>query len=285
MTHALSPKVGAALLRTAFQDKGAVITHTEALDLLAKLEGYKAWSHMQQALKPEKVVTVKPTKTRKEACLRDILIAHYGRQNDWPAYPRVHFSRTLVDDDQYWKDAIEAAEEDGLLDGREMFDVGQAIPVTLPDGTATTWNIEQNLTTRCGELNGHNRQGKAGLALLELDRPLFDKLVTQMPRGYELAFAVRKDGEFGLLYEEEYCSQESEARSDSDVSEFKSHADVVAALWNGLTSLAPQYPAIQFCVPDAAQVIHDRPAVWAFVKLDALAEAERVALADAICNL
>lgn len=294
MTNELSPKVAATLIRTAFSSKGAAISHTEALDLMAKLKGFEAWSHMQQATKTTKPVKAKAVKPLTEASLKSLVINHFGLTKEWPIYPRSACERAHnaagnapLTDVQYWDYTIERAEEEGVLTGDDMFFIGQAIPVTLPSGQASTWNIEQNLTDRWGEFNDYNSREKAGLELLQLDTPLYNKLLEMMPMEYEMAFMVRKDQKLGILFEAEFCSVESEEVSGNDHAEgeLEHHDNVVGSLLHGLKNLKSSYPNVEFCVPDASQVVNDRPAVWAFFLPDTLSKEQRNELAEALYEL
>lgn len=294
MTRALSAKAGAALLRKAFSDKGAALTHTEALDLLAKLQGYNAWSHLQQVQGTGTIAPVSPADAPEGppadtaplnpalVPLRDVLLAHYGIKGDCPAYPRERWLREQPGQD-YWHWLLQRIEEERPEDIERGFRVNNDVAVTLPEGSVAVWDIEQNLSTRCGELNDAFRERKPGLALLQLDTPLYERLCTQM--WDEMTFMVRKDGQFGLLFEAEFMSQESEARDDEDVSQYKPREEVIAALVRQLGPLARQYPRVEFCVPDPAEIWAERPAVWGFFKLDALDEAQREALGRALLDM
>ena len=135
------------------------------------------------------------------------------------------------------------------------------------------WKISQNLTDRWGEINYHNAKNKP-LALLEDDADLLERLRAQM--WDELTFITRKDGQFGILFEVEYCSIESEG--EEAVGErpynYKPHATVVAALLKEMLPLVEEYPGVSFAVPDKENIVNDRPAAWAFVP-DGLLNAEQ----------
>ncbi|MBC8738545.1 hypothetical protein F6X40_17435 [Paraburkholderia sp. UCT31] len=148
------------------------------------------------------------------------------------------------------------------------------------------WLISQNLTDRWGELNYHNAANKP-LEELEDDEALFERLRAQM--WDELTFIVRKNGQFGVLFEAEYCSKESEEGESSGDSEFdrnlKPHEEVVKALLKGMKPLADQFPGVLFAVPDKEVIINDRPAAWAFVADGLLTETQREALGRALLSL
>lgn len=148
------------------------------------------------------------------------------------------------------------------------------------------WNISQNLTDRWGDINYHNADNKP-LELLEDDDTLLERLCAQM--WDELTFIVRKDGKFGILFEAEFCSLESEEHAkDGDpdwYATLKPHAEVVKALLDGMQPLAARYPGVQFAVPDESQVINDRPAAWAFVPDGLLSAEQREELGKALLDL
>ena len=148
------------------------------------------------------------------------------------------------------------------------------------------WNISQNLTDRWGDINDYNASNKP-LELLTDDKNLLERLRAQM--WDELTFIVRKDGKFGILFEAEYCSLESEEHAkDNDpgwYATLKPHAEVVKALLEGMTPLAARFPGVQFAVPDESQVIEDRPAAWAFVPDGLLTDAQHEELGKALLDL
>jgi hypothetical protein len=148
------------------------------------------------------------------------------------------------------------------------------------------WNISQNLTDRWGDINYHNADNKP-LELLVDDDALFERLCAQM--WDELTFIVRKDGKFGILFEAEFFSLESEEHAKDDDPDWyatlKPHAEVVKALLDGMQPLAARYPGVQFAVPDKSQVINDRPAAWAFIPDGLLSAEQREELGKALLDL
>jgi hypothetical protein len=282
MTHELTPKKASALVKAAFKKKGVTITHTESLDLIAKLKGFNAWSHLASTVPPFKVET-----TPKLLTLVNVLSDHYGPWGNCPAYPREDWEYQVENKDTALGYLEWAAHE--IETNEEWFlplEYSPALPVavTLPCGKASTWDIECNLTTREGELNDFRSETKPGLAILEVDGPLLKKLQRQMCG--DLTFIVRKDNELGLLFEVEYASFESEAHHlRSDENPFKAHVLVVAALLAGLKLLEAKYPKVQFCVPDASEIVNDRPAVWGFYKLDSHTDEELAEICDGLTSL
>lgn len=282
MTRALSQKAGAALLRKTFLNKGVNLSNTEALDLIAQLQGYNAWSHMQQATKagPPPVVAPAATPTAVPASakpgrisLLKVFEEYYGQGGSCPAYPR-HSWPDVRQGETYFEWVLRRMDEDDKWNGPKEY-LPQRVSVTQPNGKPAIWNIEQNLSTREGELNDAHADEKPGLSLLMMDTELYERLCAQM--WDETTFIVRKDGEFGLLFEAEYMSQESDA-GDEDVANYKPRDQVIASLAEQLALLETQYPQVQFCVPDPTQIFYERPAVWGFYKLDALTQDEREVL-------
>lgn len=139
------------------------------------------------------------------------------------------------------------------------------------------WNISQNLTDRWGEINFYDSTNKPLDPMLE-QPSLLENLRAQM--WDEITFITRKDGQFGILYEVEFCSRESE-----DDEACKPHAVVVGALIAGMQKLQSQFPGVHFCVPHESQVVNDRPAAWAFVPDGHLDEAQRRVLGMALLDL
>lgn len=140
--------------------------------------------------------------------------------------------------------------------------------VTLPGSPAdwSVWRISQNLTDRWGDLNYYNGSNKP-LAPLEQDEALLERLRSQM--WDELTFIVRKDGQYGILFECEYASQESEGIDD----DFKPHAEMIRLIDEAAVELSGLFPGVEFAIPDEDEIIEGRPALWAFVK-DGLLDAQ-----------
>lgn len=159
-----------------------------------------------------------------------------------------------------------------------------AIQVRLPQAPEdwTVWHISQNLTDRWGELNLHNALNKP-LDPLILDEALFSRLQAQMTD--ETTFVVRKDGQYGLLFEVEYCSQESEARDDEQDPQWRPHQVVIAALAAGLCKLEPRFPGVQFALPHESEMVNERPCVWAFMPEGLLNGQQRQELSDGLHSL
>jgi hypothetical protein len=284
----LAIKAAAKVVKDAFLAKGVKVTHTEALDLIAKLQGFEAWSHLSQVVP----VTAPPVVAKPEpltVTLWEVVEAYYGVWGQCTTYPKRDWQHETEDGDTtqgYWDWAIHnleiALDDSDELTFLDTFVKPAPISVTLLDGTPGHWNIQQNLSTRDGDLNGAYYEQKPALALLQLEDDLLEKLRAQMYS--EDTFIVFKDGKFGILWEFEYCSTDS----DGDLAEdgWKPHDVVVSALLKGLNALAPEYPSVTFCVPDPSQVVRGRPAVWGFVPVSfPLTEAQQSSLSTALYNL
>lgn len=152
------------------------------------------------------------------------------------------------------------------------------------------WRIFQDLTDRWGEVNWYDA-AKKPIEQLEGNPELLAHLCAQM--WDEVTFIVCKDGAFGVLFEVEFCSRESEFDSAKDRNMFetkwyktlKPHAVVVNTLLDGLKKLAERFPGVQFGVPDESVIFENRPAIWAFVPDGLLSDAKRAELGRAICDL
>lgn len=175
------------------------------------------------------------------------------------------------------------------LQVRAPIDVPDPVVKVRPVGKPEEWKdwkISQNLTTRDGDLNYHDAENKP-LEFLEFDEDLLARLRAQMWDG--ITFITRKDGKFGLLFEMEFCSLESEEENKNDdpawYAALKPHADVIKTLLDGLKPLAERFPGVEFAVPDEAHIANDRPAAWAFVPDGLLSDEQREELGKALLNL
>lgn len=160
------------------------------------------------------------------------------------------------------------------------------IKVLTLDGKSSTWRITQNLTDRWGEINDVDRENKP-LDLLEGNPDFLEHLVSQM--WDEITFISRKDGKFGVLFEVEFCSKKSEAHEKDHAPQWyatlNDHADVIKAIQEGLKKLAVEFPAVDFAVPDEAEIFNGRPAAWAFVADGTLDAQQREYLGLTMLNL
>lgn len=151
--------------------------------------------------------------------------------------------------------------------------------VLLPSGEQSVWAISQNLTDRWGEVNDYESDKKPLLPLIE-NPELFNVLRNQM--WDEITFVVRKDGVFGILFEVEYCTRESEAilrRHNDGYDQFfdslLSEADRSVELQASMSELSAKYPSVQFCIPPKEEIVEERLAIWGFVA-DGLLDEEQI---------
>lgn len=138
------------------------------------------------------------------------------------------------------------------------------------------WRIAQNLTDRWGEINTAEA-GTKPLDLLQTTSGLLDRLREQM--WAEDSFVVRKDGQFGILFETEYLSLETDGEGSPP------RERVVGDLLSGMGALVHRFPGVQFAVPDSTVVYKGRPAAWAFVPDGLLDASERSELGIALGSL
>jgi len=282
MTRELSPKAAAALLRKTFNEKGAPLAHTEALDLVAKLKGFNAWSHLQSASGSATSKALPPTAKPSQPgrfSVAESLILHYGPDGECPSYARATW---LHQEPQtpYWDWVADCLRSNGTWVNTDLFTMPPPVKVTLSNGTEALWNIEQNLTDRWGEINDAHWYSKPALPVLYADQDMLDQLVSQMCD--EDTFVTRKDGQFGLLFEFEYLCDESENNNEDDPDDYAPRAEVVAGLLKALTELEKKYPQVEFCVPDPTHIFYERPAIWGFFKPGSLTKEQRDELSFAL---
>ena len=152
------------------------------------------------------------------------------------------------------------------------------------------WRIFRDLTDRWGEVNWYDA-AKKPIDKLEGDPALLAHMCAQM--WDEITFIVCKDSAFGVLFEAEFCSRESELDTTKErgalesnwYKRLKPHAVVVKVLLDGLKQLAERFPGVQFGVPEESVIYENRPAVWAFVPDGLLSDEKRTELGRAILDL
>lgn len=208
--------------------------------------------------------------------LQETLENHYGVDGELCMFSRSQWlssSAPAGPTFPYWEWVVASIDEDDNLDVPLSFHPSET-SVTLPDGTESTWILEQNLTSRWGDFNEFMFEKKPGLAILQADPVLLGELHSEMRD--EITFIGRKDGQFGVYFELEYVSIESEEGNtdEGEGNNHRPHAAVIAGLLENIAVLQAKYPKVEFCIPDASNICNDRPAIWAFVKLGALSEDE-----------
>lgn len=147
----------------------------------------------------------------------------------------------------------------------------EAVRVYTADGEST-WNISCDLTDRWGEINYAGKEKKP-LFALESDSVLLERLRRQLMD--ESSFIVRKDGIWGVLLEEEFCT---DASDPNDETKYDSEACVLRRLQTRIAELAKLWPGVDFAIGHPELVHNGRLAIWAFVPDGRLLKGERALL-------
>lgn len=115
---------------------------------------------------------------------------------------------------------------------------------------------------------------------------LLDRLREQM--WDEICFVVRRDGQFGILFEVEYMSYESDS-ADHDpefTEELKSICEMMKIIADAATEkLVSKFPVVEFVIPDEDVIANGRPALWAWVPDGLLTAEQREDLGTLMLNL
>lgn len=210
-----------------------------------------------------------------------------GSKEGWHVETKATILENFVREKGLMREFVEFARRSATVDEGGTEGVPDPIVKVRPVGDPdefVEWRISQDLTDRWGGLNEYNAAIKPLDELTDSGR--LTALRDQM--WGESTFIVRKDGEFGILFEVEYCSQESEAVRAEDpkwYASLKSQAEVIKTLLAGMKLLAEKFPGVQFGVPDEANIIQNRPAAWAFVADGLLNEQQREELGKALFGL
>lgn len=282
MTRKLECKAASRVLKEVFLTKGMRLPHTEALDILARLEGYEAWSHMKATKR--KAGDADTLRLPAEFSFADLLVHEFGAWHSHPKYPIRDWEYAVGNNDTRrgyldWLLYEHLVHDVPELDGT-MFRMPDALEVTLPDGSKTNWLLETNLSAADGVLNTHSLETKPGIVGLMLNDALYEELMSLMVS--DDTYITRMNGlGYGLLFEAEYLSEESD---DLDGSRgYRPYAQMVESLCLRVRQdLSREFPDISFCVPPASQVYAGRPALWAFLplaQLKAMSKDMREALA------
>ena len=294
MTRVLEAKAASKLLKKAFSEKGVKVAQHEVLDLYARLQGFEAWSHLKASAKTPKAKAKAQAKEEKVGKLTfpQLVTQLFGAWYNFEDYPRKDWSYEVESDDTNlgyydWVANSLATSDENEIEIQGIEFCTPSIEVMTPQGLTKKWDIEQNLTDRWGDINTAFLETKPGLPLLVVQSKLFNEL-RELKTG-EYTFIVRKDSEFGILFEVEYTSRESEKRHgvDDEIG-LKPHEMVVAALKTGLLVLEAKYPEIEFCIPAKQEVVMDRPAVWGFASkkvAESMTEEQRHILAEKLASI
>lgn len=168
--------------------------------------------------------------------------------------------------------------------------VDPELKVVLPNGEESIWRMSQNLTCRWGELNDY-QAGSKPLAPLVENPELLDRLVSQMWQ--ESTFVVRKDGQYGILFEFEFMNQHSEvnlirgsgAEFERQLAELPTEQAQRTYLAGKIAELAPKYKNVEFCLAPREEIVEERQAIWAFFADGQLDEDEREMLGNELCSI
>ena len=174
MIRALKPKAAAHEIRTLFTQRGVELTHTDATDLVARLFGAQAWSHLAQqvaaAVSKKPVAGPSPSHAKEKNAqraprrtpltLQQVLEQHYGAWGSCAAFPRKDWAYEVSNGGTsrgYWEwvtAEVEAHSQDEQTEARWSgpwkFLPGKPCRVTLPGGETATWDIETDLSDRWG---------------------------------------------------------------------------------------------------------------------------------------
>lgn len=173
----------------------------------------------------------------------------------------------------------------GIVLGDPKEDLEAAVYLIGDEPKASIWRISQNLTDRWGDLNEFLAEQKPLKQLVESPE-LLERLRGQM--WDEISFVVRKDGRYGILFEIEYCSKESEAvfyqnrEADAWYNNLKSSQENIAYLAKALAALQAEYPGVEFCVPHEDNMVEGRNGIWAFIPDGHLDQGQREKLGLAL---
>ena len=170
-------------------------------------------------------------------------------------------------------------------EGNAMSNIENQIEVRLPGRkrVMSKWNIITNLTDRWGEINEYNAELKPRDQLTDYDGALLNVLRQEM--WDEITFIVQKDGKFGILYEVEFASRQSEEGLGGSTQELSDHDVVMNSIAQRLEVLATKFPGVSFCVPPESEIANDRPAAWAFVPYGMLDPLRREELGKALLGM
>jgi len=263
MTRALHSTAAVRLLKDAFLAKDVRITHTEALDLFAQLQGFNAWSHMSAADAvpgPVPVAGSKPEGPQPNTLEHMLLAAAEGApgcarfpRSDWMY--QVENGDTSLGYQDWVRSEFAVHFELGSTD--VVFDNTPQVEVYDHFGVLRSWKLQYDLTNRDGDINAAFLHKKPALVTLALADPArLDELRELMV--YEDSFIAYKDGQYGILLEIEYETQESVGSPD-----YAPEATVLARLVKSLALLAPCYPKLSLGIkPEATG---GRLAVWCFL--------------------
>lgn len=287
---------------------GQQMTHTQALDLLAKLENYNSHGHKSSVSKKKKGNTPQVVTPLASAAVEVVTgITAEAVAQEWLANGGVS-KRFPLADWQYEVDNggtkrsyaqwllsqhfVHRADIENLrnlspegeaakefycqlseldFEGRVFMSAAREIQVLNEQGMDATWKLEPNLSCRWGELNDDSFEKKPGFVqcLLE-DFDAIDKLENCMAE--ESTFIAQCDGKLGLLLEYELYTRESaEVNQDKDAPSIKTEAETLAHYAKVLQQVKPSesFPWARFAIAKAdSYSVCDNMVLMAFVSLE-----------------
>lgn len=150
----------------------------------------------------------------------------------------------------------------------------RSIKVHTPEGEST-WAMTYDLTDRWGNLADDLKQSeKKPVAALAAQPELLERLRSQMVG--EDTFITMKDGRYGILFELEFLSQESESVIEGVLdATLPPYEAVLDELVKRIPDIIRDFPGVEVCAPHADYAYNGRPMLWAFVK-DGLLDEQRL---------
>ena len=154
----------------------------------------------------------------------------------------------------------------------------RSIKVHTPEGESS-WAMTYDLTDRWGNLTDDlNQFGEEyelkPVAALAGQPELLERLRRQMVG--EETFITMKDGHYGILFELEYLSQESESEIQGVLDPaLPAYQVVLDSLVRRIPDITRDFPGVEVCAPHSDSAYNGRPMLWAFVK-DGLLDEQRL---------
>lgn len=161
---------------------------------------------------------------------------------------------------------VARAKNGAEMPARDVVDPDVAVATPSEPAFGAVWQISQTLTDRNGEIEPDRNPSLR--TELESTPGLLDRLRGQMFD--EITFVSRKGGQYGVLFEVECTS----AESDHDQAQ-ASYTEVVQRLLAQAETLGAEFPKVMFAVPNDHETFDGRPAIWGFAPDGALTPEER----------
>ena len=131
------------------------------------------------------------------------------------------------------------------------------------------WDMMLCLSNRWGDLicpSGMYPEYIAAQQVLKDDPVLLGRLQEMMRD--EITFIAHKDGQYGVLFEVEYCSADSEVTEGAPHGKYPPEVVMFDRLIGYASQLEEKFPGQKFAVPEPSVVMYGRPAIWTFVPLE-----------------